>query len=282
MSEYSTIDLHTHSNKSDGQLTPKDLINKASNNGIKMMALTDHDTISGLEDAKKEAIKRHIKLINGVELSTQWQNRSIHIVGLNLNINNLDLINACKKLSSLRQDRAKKIGQKLSKAGIEGAFEYVKKISGGENITRHHFAKFLIEKKYAKNNSDVFKRFLVKNKPGYFSSKWPELSEIINLIKKAKGIAVIAHPLRYNMTATKLESLIEEFKSLGGAAIEVITSHDQKSEILLASNIAKKYGLSASIGSDFHNENNTWNKFGKLPHLPSDLKPVWHLWEENS
>ena len=121
--------------------------------------------------------------------------------------------------------------------------------------------------------------FLVKNKPGYYSPKWPELSEIINLIKKAKGIAVIAHPLRYNMTATKLESLIEEFKNLGGAAIEVITSHDQKSEILLASNIAKKYGLSASIGSDFHNENNTWNKFGKLPHLPSDLKPVWHLWE---
>ena len=282
MTAYSDIDLHTHSNKSDGSLVPADLVIRAASSGIKTLALTDHDTISGLKSANAVAIKNNVTLINGVELSTKWNNKTIHILGLNIDVNNKLLIKNCERLKKLRKKRAKKIDQKLAKIGINGAYDYTKKIATNKNITRYHFAQFLIEKKLAKNQADVFKRFLVKNKPGYYSPKWPELSEIINLIKKAKGIAVIAHPLRYNMTATKLESLIEEFKSLGGAAIEVITSHDQKSEILLASNIAKKYGLSASIGSDFHNENNTWNKFGKLPHLPSDLKPVWHLWEENS
>ena len=280
MPEYSKIDLHTHSNRSDGELSPGDLINKASTNGIKMMALTDHDTISGLKDANEAAIKHNIKLINGIELSTQWENRAIHIVGLNIDIENKLLIEACEDLSILRKERAIKIGQKLSDAGIDGAYEYVKKISTSENITRYHFAKFLVERKYAKNHADVFKRFLVKNKPGYFSPKWPELSETINTIKAANGVAVIAHPLRYKMTATKLSKLIKEFKNLGGMAIEVITSHDIKSEVIQASNLAKKYNLSASIGSDFHNEKNAWNKFGKLSLLPESLIPVWHLWTE--
>ncbi|MFL2556127.1 MAG: PHP domain-containing protein [Gammaproteobacteria bacterium] len=280
MPEYSKIDLHTHSNRSDGELSPESLINKASANGIKMMALTDHDTISGLKDANEAAIKHNIKLINGIELSTQWENRAIHIVGLNIDIKNKLLIETCEDLSVLRKNRAIKIGQKLSAAGIDGAYEYAKKISTSENITRHHFAKFLVEKKYAKNHADVFKRFLVKNKPGYFSPKWPQLSETIKVIKAANGVAVIAHPLRYKMTATKLDKLMKEFKNLGGMAIEVITSHDIKSEVIQASNLAKKFNLSASIGSDFHNEKNAWNKFGKLPLLPESLIPVWHLWTE--
>ena len=280
MSSYSKIDLHTHSNKSDGELSPYDLVTKASNNGIQILALTDHDTVAGLSEAKRAAVKKNITLINGVELSTQWDNKTIHIVGLNIAAENILIIKTCKKLKALRKERAKKISQKLSKVGIKGAYEYTKKIAVNGNITRFHFAQFLIKQNYAKNQSDVFKNYLVKNKPGYTSANWPNLSETINLINTIGGVAVIAHPLRYKITATKLRKLIDEFKQCGGKAIEVITSHNISKEITTVSNYAKKYNLAASIGSDFHNESMSWNKLGELPLLPEGLIPVWKLWDK--
>ena len=280
MPSYSKIDLHTHSNKSDGELSPYDLVTKASSNGIQMLALTDHDTVSGLSDAKKAATEKNINFINGVELSTQWDNKTIHIIGLNIESENALIIKACEKLKVLREDRAKKISQKLAKVGVRGAHEYTKKLAINGNITRFHFAKFLIEKKYAKNQTDVFKNYLVKGKPGYISANWPNLSETINLINTIGGVAVIAHPLRYKITATKLRNLIDEFKQCGGEAIEVITSHNIPKEITMISNYAKKYNLAASIGSDFHNQSISWNKLGQLPPLPESLVPVWKLWEK--
>ena len=282
MTRYSKIDLHTHSNKSDGELSPNDLVTKASINGIQMLALTDHDTVSGLNDAKKAAVEENISLINGVELSTQWDNKTIHIVGLNIEAENILIIKACKKLKVLRKDRAKKISHRLSKVGIRGAYEYTKKLAVNGNITRFHFAQFLIEKNYAKNQSDVFKNYLVKSKPGYVSADWPNLNETINLINTIGGVAVIAHPLRYKITATKLCKLIDEFKECGGKAIEVITSHNISKEITTASNYAKQYNLAASIGSDFHNESVSWNRLGGLPLLPESLVPVWKLWNKNN
>ena len=282
MPSYSKIDLHTHSNKSDGELSPYDLVTKASDKGIQMLALTDHDTVSGLGDAKKAAVKKNINLINGVELSTQWDNKTIHIVGLNIEAENTLLIKACKKLKALRKERAKKISQKLSKVGITGAYEYTKKVAVNGNITRFHFAQFLIEQKYAENQADVFKKFLVKNKPGYISVNWPNLNETINLVNSIGGIAVIAHPLRYKITATKLRKLIDEFKQCGGKAIEVITGRNISKEVAIASNYTKKYNLAASIGSDFHNESISWNRLGELPLLPENLVPVWELWEKNN
>ena len=282
MSSYSEIDLHTHSNKSDGELSPTELISKAANNGIRILALTDHDTISGLKDAKKAAIKNNINLVNGVELSTQWDNRTIHIIGLNIDGKNKLMTEKCKKLKEIRKERAEKIGLKLSKIGIEGAYEYTKKIAINGNITRYHFAQFLIENKHAKNLTDVFKHFLVKNKPGYVSANWPNLDETINLINAAGGVAVIAHPLRYKITATKLRKLIKEFKNCGGKAIEVITSHNILKEVAIATDYAKKYNLAASIGSDFHNQKTSWSKLGELPLLPDNLLPVWNLWQDNN
>ena len=281
MPYYSQIDLHTHSNKSDGELPPAELVVKAANSGIKVLALTDHDTISGLHDAKKAAIKENINLISGVELSTQWDNKTIHILGLNIDTKNKLVIKACDELKTLREMRAKKISRALTKAGIKGSYEYVKKIAIDRSITRYHFAQFLVDHKYAKNQRDVFKKFLVKSKPGYVSMEWPKLNETINLINTAGGIAVIAHPLRYRMTATKLAKLIDEFKKCGGSAIEVITSHNISKEVKLASSYAEKYNLAASIGSDFHTEGAFRNKLGLLPLLPKNLVPVWQLWERN-
>ena len=132
------------------------------------------------------------------------------------------------------------------------------------------------------DKTDVFKNYLVQGKPGYVSANWPNLSETINLINTIGGVAVIAHPLRYKITATKLRKLIDEFKYSGGKAIEVITSHNISKEITAVSSYAKKYNLAASIGSDFHNESVSWNRLGKLPLLPENLIPVWELWNKNN
>jgi 3',5'-nucleoside bisphosphate phosphatase len=278
MPKLSTIDLHSHSTASDGELTPAELVEKAALNGVDTLALTDHDSVAGLGDAHIAAIQHEITLINGIELSTRWDNRTVHIVGLNIEADSKTMIDATIYLKELREERAIKIGEKLKKAGIDNAYINTKKIAGNGTVTRQHFAQFLVTHGHAKSYSDVFKRFLVNNKPGYVSVEWPSLDETINNISNAGGVAVIAHPLRYKMTATKLRKLISEFKGTGGKAIEVVTGNNNKNEIITATNYAKRYNIAASLGSDYHNANTPWAQLGKLAEIPQGLTPVWELW----
>lgn len=278
MNYQSIIDLHAHSNASDGALTPAALVKLAAGNGVKTLALTDHDTVSGLANAQSAAKQHNITLINGIELSTLWDNKTIHIVGLNIDAKNDNLLNTSTHLNQLRENRAEKISQKLEKAGIENALLETKKLAGDGTVTRQHFAQFLVNNGHAKSQADVFKRFLVKGKPGYVSVEWPDLENTIDDIHNAGGVAVIAHPLRYKMTASKLRKLILEFKELGGEAIEVVTGNNNKNEIATVTNYAKKYDIAASVGSDFHNDGMPWAKLGNLAALPSDLTPIWDLW----
>jgi len=272
------FDLHTHSTASDGALSPEHLVEKASAVGINTLALTDHDTVSGLAAAESAATKHNITLINGIELSCLWNNKTIHIVGLNIKPDSKVIIDATNHLNHLREERAIKIGEKLKKVGIDNAYENAKRIAAGGTITRQHFSTFLIENGNAKSQTDVFKRYLVNNKPGYVSAEWPSLEETITQINTAGGVSVIAHPLRYKLTATKLRSLIKEFKELGGKGIEVVTGHNQLAEIELATAYAKRYNVAASVGSDFHSSNTPWGQLGKLADLPQGLTPVWELW----
>ena len=275
----STIfDLHTHSTASDGILSPELLVKKASMLGVNTLALTDHDTVSGLATAQSAAKKYNVTLINGIELSCLWNNKTIHIVGLNIKADSKIIIDTTIHLNYLREQRAIKIGEKLKKVGIYNAYENAKRIAAGGTITRQHFSTFLVKNGNAKNQSDVFKRYLVNNKPGYASVSWPSLKDTISYINAAGGVPVIAHPLRYKLTATKLRNLIKDFKELGGKALEVVTGHNQQSEIELASNYAKRYDMAASVGSDFHNGNTTWSQLGRLAKLPDGVKPVWELW----
>lgn len=274
----STIDLHTHSSASDGAYSPAVLIEKAWDAGVKTLALTDHDTVSGLDEARAAADKIGLHLINGIELSTLWNHKTIHIIGLNIDANSTAIIKATDQLKQLREERAMTIGNKLAKVGINNAYENAKRLAAEGTVTRQHFSRYLVEAGYAKNQNDVFKRYLVKNKPGYVSVEWPNIEETLTQINDAGGIAVIAHPLRYKMTASKLRQLINEFKTFGGKAIEVITGHNNAEEITLATNYAKRYEIAASIGSDFHNEQSSWGQIGRLAALPKGLTPVWELW----
>ncbi len=274
----SSIDLHTHSTASDGAFTPTQLIEKAMGAGVETLALTDHDTVAGLQEAKSAAIERGLNFINGIELSTSWNFKTVHIVGLNIDSESPAMHEATLHLKQLREERAIKIGEKLAKAGISDAYKNAKQLAGNGTVTRQHFSRFLVEAGHAKNQTDVFKRFLVKNKPGFVSVAWPSLDDTISRINNAGGVAVIAHPLRYTMTGTKLRKLIEEFKSLGGKAIEVVTGHNNIGELELATNYAKRFNIAASIGSDFHNEQTSWGQIGKLATMPKGLTPVWELW----
>jgi len=278
MTYQSKIDLHSHSTASDGELTPEALVEKAKNAGVETLALTDHDTVAGIAKAKSAASKSNIKLISGIELSTRWDNKTIHIVGLNIDANNKNLIATTIHLNQLREERATKIGKKLEKVGINNALEETKLLAGAGTVTRQHFAQFLVNHGHAKSYADVFKRFLVKSKPGYVAVDWPSLDETISNIHSAGGVAVIAHPLRYKMTATKLRKLISEFRSKGGKAIEVVTGNNNMNEITTVTNYAKKYNVAASLGSDFHNNGSPWAKLGNLTGLPQGLTPVWELW----
>ena len=273
-----SIDLHTHSFASDGAFSPTDVIKKAKNKGIETIALTDHDTVAGLKEAQQAANQANINFVNGIEFSTEWNTKPIHVVGLNINPESEYIINAVDQLKELREERANRISHKLKKAGIDNAYENAKRIAAGGTVTRFHFAQYIIESGHAKNQSDVFKRFLVRNKPGHVAVSWPSLENTIKTINNAGGVAIIAHPMRYKMTATKLRKLIADFKVLNGSAIEVVTGNNNPDEIKLAAQYALTYDIAASIGSDFHNEETSWNQLGKLKPLPKELTPVWELW----
>jgi predicted metal-dependent phosphoesterase TrpH len=271
-------DLHTHSTASDGTLTPEELVNEAHRAGITTLALTDHDTTSGLHQAKLVATKLGIRFIPGIELSTTWNGKNFHIVGLNFNMECPSLQKIITIIGTIREKRAIEISHNLNKHGINHAHEGTLAIAGGGMITRNHFARFLINEGYARNTRDVFKRFLVHNRPGNVKVTWPDLAFTLKCIKDAGGISIIAHPLSYKLTGNWMRKLLTEFRDVGGEGIEVVCGNSTPTKIQLISNYAKKFGLVASIGSDFHGNNHDREKLGILKSLPSGIMPVWEFW----
>ena len=274
-------DLHTHSTASDGSLSPEELVNQAYAAGINTLALTDHDTVDGLANALSASQTLDITFINGIELSTKWLSYTVHIVGLNINPDSEMLSQHIEHLKQLREQRAIRIGEHLNKINIPDAYQNAKKLAGDGTVTRHHFAKYLVESGFAKDQKDVFKRYLVRSKPGYVSVDWPTLGETIDCIHQSGGVAVIAHPLRYKMTATKLRQLIADFKSLTGDGIEVVSGRQNQNELTRSISLCKQFELLASSGSDFHNQNTPWAQLGELHPLPETLAPIWQHWHSD-
>ncbi|MCF6283097.1 MAG: PHP domain-containing protein [Candidatus Polarisedimenticolaceae bacterium] len=271
-------DLHCHSTASDGVFSPTEVVATAVEAGINVLALTDHDTTDGLEEARQAADLHNISLINGLEISVSWFSYNVHIVGLGVDLHSEPLQKGLQKIRDFRAWRAEEIGRRLRRdAGIEGAYEGAKSFSNGQSIGRGHFARHLISIGVEPDYSKVFKRYLVRGKPGYVPGEWAELSEAVNWINQAGGQAVIAHPARYKMSRKKLCQLLVEFRELGGAALEVVSGTYSKDDIFNMANLAIKYELLASAGSDYHAPGN-WSDFGKLPNIPDNCKPIWHDW----
>ena len=270
------IDLHCHSNVSDGVLPPSEVVSRAAARGCQMLALTDHDELSGLRAARAEADRLGLRFINGVEISTTWRKRTLHIVGLGVALDNEELNAGLCGIRAGRTLRAQRIGEQLAAAGIGGAFEGAQRFASNPDIiSRTHFARFLVEAGAAKDVKSVFKRFLVRGKPGYVSHEWAALNDAVGWIKAAGGVSVIAHPGRYEIGRGLMLELLEEYKALGGDALEVVTSNHDAEQIRRFGQLANEFGLLASCGSDFHAPGETWCEPGILPDLPYNCRPVW-------
>ncbi|GJH42507.1 RNase RNM [Pasteurella canis] len=267
-------DLHCHSTASDGVLSPTDVVNRAAQKGVNVLALTDHDTVSGISEAKKAACQQGITFINGVEISTLWENRAIHIVGLGFDETSEKLTALLTQQAVLRHQRAIEIGEKLAKVGVENAFEEAKKLATGE-VTRAHYARLLVQLGKVANENQAFKKYLSQGKSCYVKSQWCDIPTAIDIIHQSGGLAVLAHPLRYTMTTKWLKKLIADFKLWGGDALEVAGCGQTKEQRLLLARWAKENKLLSSVGSDFHFSCG-WIELGKSLQLPDDCLPIWH------
>ena len=274
------IDLHCHSTISDGLLSPADLVSHAAASGLKVLALTDHDDVSGLAAARLAAAQHDIHFVNGVEISVTWKKRTLHIVGLKFDAENATLKIALNKVRHTRDVRAQEMAVGLAKAGINGAYEGAKAIAKQSILTRSHFAQFLAQAGHAKDVKSVFKKFLVKGKPGFVDSNWMDLESAVQLITGAGGQAVIAHPGRYDLGTVNMHLLMHEFRMLGGSAIEVVTGSHQPPQYQQFAKIAHKFSLKASLGSDYHGAGLSFMGMGQVPELPAGCVPVWDDWPE--
>ena len=268
-------DLHNHSYYSDGLLSPSEVVRLASQASCDLFSLTDHDTTDGIAEAKLEADKVGLNLINGVEISAFWRNMAIHIVGLGVDVNNDILQAGLEHNKELRKIRAEKIALSLWRSGIKDALEKAQIISGGHMLTRTHFAQMLIQEGYCKDMKSVFRRYLTGKKPGGVRVEWKDFDEVINWIQSAGGKAFIAHPFRYRMTHTKIKKLIKDFKEASGDGFEVVNANSSREEITLANQWSEDHDLLASCGSDFHGWPNQRVQIGNLTELPNPKRAVW-------
>ena len=271
-------DLHCHSVVSDGTLTPEALAARAKANGVQLWALTDHDEIGGQERAIASAKALDMKYLTGVEISITFAGKTVHIVGLGFDHTNTDLVQGLRNTRGGRAERAKEMSEGLAKVGIHGAYEGALKYAGNhELISRTHFARFLVESGVCKDTSEVFRKYLTENKPGFVPHRWASLKNAVNWITGAGGVAVIAHPARYGFTANEEFALFTEFINHGGRGVEVITGSHSSADALQYADTALEFNLAASRGSDFHSPDESHTDLGTLPWLPGQLKPVWEL-----
>ncbi|MCA0402923.1 MAG: PHP domain-containing protein [Proteobacteria bacterium] len=271
------IDLHCHSFFSDGIHSPEELLHKALESGIKILALTDHDTIKGLDDLHAANKGNLISIINGIEISCSWKKQDIHVLGLNIDRQCDILNNLVESQTEARIERAKQIGQKLEPL-VKDAYEKACLLAGHTRVGRPHFAKVLINEAVVSDMQTAFKRFLKRGKLAYVPVNWADFSTAISAITAASGDAVLAHPLKYKLTRTKLMKLIDNFKEAGGRGMEVVSGETNDSEINDLANIALHYDLFASAGSDFHGDSISRIALGRQRQLPVNCKPIWQQW----
>lgn len=271
------IDLHCHSHFSDGSLSPQSLIERAIHAGVSILALTDHDTTAGLASLHEAALNTPVTIIDGIELSTRWKKHDIHILGLNINPESEQLQALIIQQNESRILRAKEIAACLIDCGVHDAYQKACAIAGHERVGRPHFAQVLMNEGLAIDMQSAFKRFLGRGRGAYVSTAWLTIDEAVMGIIQAGGQAVIAHPLKYKLTRSKLHALIADFKNAGGVGIEVVSGEMTITQINELAGLCLRFELLASVGSDFHHDNARIG-LGRQQKLPENCTPVWRQW----
>ncbi|MBL0544614.1 PHP domain-containing protein [Aeromonas jandaei] len=270
------FDLHCHTTASDGVLSPAELVRRAAEKEVEVLAITDHDTLAGLDEARSTiaAEQLPLRLVSGVEISTSWEHHEIHIVALGVDEKNPQLTDFLTGQQARREERAQEIGRRLEKCLIPGTYEEAKQLAGDAAVTRAHFARVLVARGVADNMQKVFKKYLSRGNKGYAPAQWPEMGEAITAIHAAGGLAVLAHPSRYDLTAKWIKRLLVAFKAAGGDAMEVSLPQQSPQERANLGQWANEYGLAISVGSDFHFPSN-WTELGRHLWLPKEGTPLW-------
>ena len=270
-------DLHCHTNCSDGQLTPKQLVDRAIEMGVNALAITDHDTIAAFQYIN---IKENssIKIIPGIEFSSSWEKINVHIIGLNFKLDSTSLETGIKFQQAARSQRAAMIASRLDNLGFKGSLAGAANIAKNGNIGRPHFAQYLLDIGAVKDIDQAFKKYLGSGKPGDVKNFWADLPQIVSWIKEAGGIAVLAHPKKYKLTRNKLKRLLDDFIEAGGEGMEVISGNQSPDITKDLENLCIEKKLLASCGSDFHRPGQAWAELGHIPTLPLSCIPIWKHW----
>ncbi|PWG65269.1 phosphatase [Spiribacter halobius] len=271
----SRVDLHLHSTASDGRLPPADVMQRAADAGVGLAALTDHDTVAGLDEAAAAARRLGITLVPGSELSARWARGTLHIVGLGLDPQAPGLEAGLARHAAVRHERARRMAERLARHGAPALHEQVLAMTGGAPPGRQHFARALVAAGVVADSRAAFRRFLARGRPAYAPAEWAPLADVVGWIHGAGGLAVFAHPTRYGLSRGALREALKAFVAAGGDAVEVACGGFGPGDVGQAAALARRHGLAASVGSDFHDPEFPWIGIGRLPPLPGDLEPVW-------
>jgi predicted metal-dependent phosphoesterase TrpH len=272
----SHFDLHCHSTWSDGMLPPSQVVERAAARGVKALALTDHDELRGLAEARAAAEGTDLRIIAGVEVSVSWNTHTLHVVGLAFDPENGVLLEGLRRTRSGRSERAERMAKQLETLGIRGALDGARAYATNpELVSRTHFARYLVASGHARSTQAVFDRFLGPGKPGYVPHVWASLEEAVEWITAAGGLPVLAHPGRYKMEERERKALLGTFRDLGGIGVEVVTGSHTPDQFGYWGKRAQEYGFLASAGSDFHGPRESYRDLGDLPPLPSGCTPIW-------
>lgn len=273
------IDLHCHSTASDGVLTPRELVTRAHEHGVKILALTDHDTIEGLPEAHRAAGELGIQLINGIELSCVWGGATIHILGYDFALDDPAILEVTRTLHTGRWLRAEEIAKRLAAKGIEGALEGAQAVQAalGDSSNapaRPHFAQFLVKEGHVRDYAEAFRKWLGAGKIGDVKQHWPSFDETMATLKRAHALISLAHLYHYNFTRTKRRRLVQDFVDAGGHALEVVNGVQPAEQVGTLSILAREFDLKVTAGSDFHLPQQ-WSEIGRYRAVPDDLKPLF-------
>ncbi len=270
------FDLHSHSTASDGTLSPEALAARAAARGVKVWALTDHDTVSGLTAARQACAQWGIRFIPGVEISVSFAGETVHIVGLGIDEHHPELLSGLESVRSGRIARGRAIAEALERCGFPGAYERALSFAAKpETLSRSHFARFLVDCGAFPDVASVFQHYLSRGKPGYVPHEWAVLEDAVRWIRVAGGVAVLAHPQRYRLSEREWQALLDRFVAAGGEGLEVASPSHDAAAIAHWASVCRRYGLKASAGSDFHAPaEGRWDLGEASRHLPAELPGV--------
>ena len=270
------VDLHCHSTASDGLLSPADIVRRAAANDVEMLALTDHDNLDGLAEARSVAEAGGMRFVNGVEISIEWGGLQVHVLGYAFDAQAPALTAGLEQIRSGRLDRARRMAAALEQIGIAGVFEGALRYAENPTlVSRAHVARYLVEIGVSKDVRSVFENYIVPGKPGYVEHRWASLADAVGWIHAGGGVAAIAHPGRYKFSRSEMRTMLDEFKALGGRGLEVVSGSHSVDNVSLFGRLAREYGFLASCGSDFHGPGESYVDLGRTSPLPLGLTPIW-------